>query len=287
MANWKYTSQLPREYVLHFCSRLTGTEFKFLIIASDNIGSYPHSRRTQCGVISLSEFMRLSGVSDRTTSIKALRRLVAMGLLRKIGKATAKGQGWKLIRHIDVDGQQSLFREEDVDWSGNQTKGVWKPDQRGRETRPNKRYSKPYSKPRSNVVTNERIEVNAEEQKQRQRATEAVESASGSESLNGYEPNSEAEIIAYLKVMRDSGNGRARASDLCLQALEKFWHLGFKDETVKSWRFFSLVASRSEAIFERALSDTLARVQSGHCQRAPAYFVKLCKTYANEQGVSL
>jgi len=272
--NWPFTSQLPREYVLHFCGKLTGTEFKFLIIAADAIGAYPNTRASMTGFVSLSTFMKLGGVRDRTTAVKSVSRLVKMGLLRRIGKPGSRGQMWKLIRYVDSKGQQSLFGETDVDWSGNQTRLVWKPDQPSMKTRPIKRYQKPIINKRCNVT--QRIDDATKNEKPQPREDHALHDLR--------EPKTEAEIVARLKFLRDCGNGKSRAAELVISVLTFFCEVGYREEIERSWKFHLRSASRSEYCYEAAFSDSKDAYRAGGVEHLPRYFTSLVRRYQAERG---
>ena len=125
--NLPQTFQAPNEYVDYFCSRLTGAQFKLLMIATRKICGYSNHRETMRDRISLSQFQELSGLTDRVTVIESLAYLSKLGLLRKIRKSTQAGQEWELVRHLPKIGQQELALELPKR-SGNQTKVVGKPD---------------------------------------------------------------------------------------------------------------------------------------------------------------
>lgn len=264
-ANWVQVSQLPNEYVLHYASRLSGVEFKFLIVAVQKIGGYPEKRYTMEDNIALSEFMRLAGVSDKHTAIRSLDRLVKLGLLRRVGAPTQRGQRWRIVRHMDFAGQQDLFRGE---FSGVETTppAVWKPHHSGVETTPTKQTSNKHSN-RTYVAerTNERVGKSAEAK-----------------------PKTVDEISTHLKQLEENGNGYADAARLTLSALRQFWDWGHKDEALHSWEWLLHAAHMAAPQFERALGDTRARQVARNDLRKPAaYFTRLVRTYAREDAIPL
>lgn len=234
------------------------------------IGGYPARRASMEDDIALSQFAEFSGLKDRHTIIAGLLRLQKLGLVRKVGKPTVRGQRWRLIRHIDFAGQVELFGEHESSGVETTPEGCEKPHRGGGETTPTKPLSNNFG---NNVITQQRAKRTAPKQRHSKARTP--------------EPKTDVEIVAHLRSLQDNGNGYARAAELSLVALKLFWDWGFKHELVRSWKFVFRAASRAESAFERALGDTKSFHASGSCVNPPAYFTRIVRNYAKEDGVDL
>lgn len=254
--NLPQTFQTPNEYVDYFCSRLTGAEFKLLMVAVRKICGFSNHRESMRDKISYSQFVKMSGVSDRVTVAKSLNRLCDLGLLKRIGKFSQAGQEWKLIRNLPKVGQQELALELPKR-SGNPTRVVGKPYQGSRETRHTKPTLKPILK---NVnVTDETILQN---QSQKLETNE--------------------QIIAHLRNLAASGNGEADSALKTLRLLEQLWEWKETGEVKKSWVWFQSCAWKFPHEFDRAFSELKERMMSQTLKplRAPgAYMTTLIKNY--------
>lgn len=256
--NLPETFQTPNEYVDYFCSRLTGAEFKLLMVAVRKICGFSDHRKSMRDRISYSQFVKMSGVTDRVTIGKSLDRLCKLGLLKKVGRLTQYGQEWKLVRYLRKVGQQELALEL-LPQSGFPTKVVGKPDQGGRETRHTKPIIKPIYKD-VNVRT-DGTPINVEFK----------------------EPESNDEIVAYLRKRVISGNGEADPASKTLMFLEQLWNWGAVAELQKSWVWFYSCAKKYPGVFDRAMGETKVRMLSTTLKplRKPgAYMTTLIKSYA-------
>ncbi len=264
------TFQCPNEYIDYFCARLTGAEFKFLVIATRKIMGWDKHRATMRDRISLRQFMMLSGITDYHTAMKSLKRLSDMGILKRVDNLGITSE-YRLIRHVKLVGQGDFFEDKPVHAAVETTAGrCGNHSTTAVETTATKPKRNPSTKPLT--LRSERISNTTEDQRQDQRP----------------KPTTPDAIAAYLRWLEEHGNGKAEPARLTLVALRQFWNWGLKDESVKSWEWMLYAAGRAPAQFERALGDTQSRqLEKGDLKKPGAYFTRLVKSYAEEDGVKL
>ena len=96
-------------------------------------------------------------------------------------------------------------------------------------------------------------------------------------------PETNEEIVAYLRQLAASGNGEADPASKALMALEELWKWNHKGELKKSWVWFHTAARKYPQAFDRALAEVKERMLSDTQKplRAPgAYMTTLIKSYA-------
>lgn|SRR5574342_60312 len=260
MSNLQNSFQGPNEYIDHYCAHLTGAEFKILMVATRKICGFREHRKTMRDRISLRQFQRFTGIKDRTTLIAGLKKLNKLGIIKPIGRANQHGQEWKLIRHMPKFGQQEIFDQaEKTRWSGNQTRVVWKPDHSGLETRPTKQIFKQISKV-VNVTATTKTTLNKNQMQ-----------------LDFKKPK---EVVGHLReIASHEGNGKA-AADIVLRILEQLWSWGFRDEILKSWKWYLYAAATWPAAVNQAWGEVKTRkLERGDVKNPGALLTYKIKEY--------
>jgi len=263
MSNLTQSFQCPNEYVDEFCAQLNSTEFKILIILVRKIFGWNKTSDR----VSYEQLMSLTGIRDRNTIARGLKKLCELKLIEKAGKNHI-GQEYKLGRFLKKPGQITLFRDVDNSESRMENPTTRKARSYGKTLL--RSYGKAdtqntLTKPTINtrMSTPERTPIKKALKKQLE--------------MNFTEPK---EVVAHLREIASNGSEEKEAAGISLMVLEQLWnwHNDKKkanEEFMKSWQWLFYAAEMWPTIVARAWGEVKSRKLEGENMKKPGAILTL------------